>query len=539
MRKMRFVYLAFIMTAMLVVWGCSNGGNNNTANPADTTAAPSTGTNTAASGSDGTSELVEEINYPVSQAIPTLDPHLALNTNTNITHNIFEGLFAFNSNFEPVPMLAESYDLSEDGKVYTFHLRQGVLFHNGKEMKADDVVASLNRWKSLVARAKALMGDSEFTKVDDYTVELSLATPKNDVLVQLSHVLNYAAIMPKEIVDAAPATGVTEYIGTGPYQFVEWKQDQYVKVSRFADYKPSETPADGLSGVKKAKFNNVYFKLALDSTTRLSSFLSGDFKEVDVSVDNLPQLSNTAGVTINKRLASDLNIVFNKKSKLFSNVKYREAVAAVMNADQIMLGVVSDPELYRLNSSYMYKENNTFYSEKGAEMYNQNNPDKAKALLAEAGYNGEEVVILTTKELGGLFYNASVMLGAQLESIGMKVKIDIYDFATLLTKRGEEGSWDIYPGVFTMPAAPSQLLYIYPTYGFADDAKLAELVGKLTAAIGADNIKTANDELQQYIWEYLPVIKVGDIYNYYAVKDEMNGLTITNGIPNLANFKTE
>ena len=535
MKKMRFVSVAFMLVAMFVVWGCSNGGANTSSTAGNNNGTQSSSAPSSNTGSTDSPALIEEINYPVSQAIPTLDPHLALNTNTNIIHNIYEGLFAFNSNFEPVPMLAESYDLSEDGKVYTFHLRQGVLFHNGKEMTADDVVSSLNRWKTVVARAQTLLGDSEFTKVDDYTVELSLATPKNDVLVQLSHVLNYAAIMPKEIADAAPATGVTEYIGTGPYQFVEWKQDQYVHVSRFADYQPSATPADGLSGVKTAKFNNIYFKLALDSTTRLSSFLSNDFKFVDVSVDNLPQLSSTPGVTINKQLSSDLNLVFNKKSKLFSNVKYREAVAAVINADQIMQGVVSDPELYRLNSSYMYKENSTYYSEKGAEMSNQNNPDKAKQLLAEAGYNGEEVVILTTKELGGLFYNASVMLASQLESIGMKVKIDIYDFATLLTKRGEEGSWDIYPGVFTMPAAPSQLLYIYPAYGFADDAKLAELIGNLTGAIGADNIKTANDELQQYIWEYLPVIKVGDMYNYYAVKDEMNGLTITNGIPNLGN----
>lgn len=535
MRKMRTVLVAFLVISMLAVWGCSNTSGSNTSN---TAAVPSssTGTDTGNTGAAGTADLVEEINYPVSQAIPTLDPHLALNTNTVITHNIYEGLFAFNSNYEPVPMLAESYDLSEDGKDYTFHLRQGVLFHNGKEMKADDVVASLNRWKTLVSRAQALMGDSEFTKVDDYTVELALATPKNDVLVQLSHVLNYAAIMPSEIAETAPATGVTEYIGTGPYKFEEWKQDQYVHVSRFADYKPVESPAaDGLSGVKTARFNNIYFRISIDSTTRLSSFLSGEFKSVDVSVDNLPQLVNTPGVTINKQLSSDINLVFNKKSKLFSNIKMREAVAAVINADDILQGIVSDPELYRLNSSYMYKENSTFYSEKGAEVYNQNNPDKAKQLLAEAGYNGEEVVILTTKELGGLFYNASVMLGSQLESIGMKVKIDIYDFATLLTKRGEEGSWDIYPGLFTMPAAPSQLLYIYPSYGFADDAKLAELISNLTAAIGDDNIKTANDELQAYIWEYLPVIKVGDIYNYYAVKDEMNGLKLTYSIPNLGN----
>ncbi|CQR55620.1 ABC transporter substrate-binding protein [Paenibacillus riograndensis] len=519
----RHLLTVLLLLSLFTVYGCSSAGNT-------------TG-NAAAGEPAADAELATELHFPLAQQVPTLDPHLSLNTNVYIGLNIFEGLFAFDANFQPVPMLAESYELSDDAKTYTFHLRHGVQFHNGKEMKAEDVTASLNRWKSITGRAQASLGESEFTIKDDYTVELKLDHPRNDILAQLSHVLNNAAIMPKEIVEAAGPDGVSEYIGTGPFKFVEWKQDQYVHVAKFDDYQSVETAASGLSGKKEALLQDVYFDIVPDSATRFSSFLAGTYDYVDVSLDNLPQVEGSPDVKVNKVLGSDINLVFNKKSPLFSNLKNREAVAAVIDADEILLGTVNSPDLYRLNSSYMYPENKTWYSEAGQENYNQKNPDKAKALLKESGYNGEEVVLLTTKELGGSFYNATIVVQKELESIGVKTKLDINDFATLLQKRADPNAWDIYVGLFTMPSTPSQLLYLNPSYGFADDAKLAELTVKLTSAVSPEEIKAANDALQQYEWEYLAAVKIGDTYSQSATRDKLVGLTTLAGYPNLANTK--
>jgi peptide/nickel transport system substrate-binding protein len=526
----RHSILVLLLVSLLAVYGCSSGnGNNNAASGADASA-PGTA-------EQAPENLASELRFPLAQQVPTLDPHLSLNTNVYVTLNIFEGLFAFDANFNPVPMLAESYELSEDGKTYTFHLRQGVKFHNGKELKAEDVTASLNRWKSLTGRAQASLGESEFTIKDDYTVELALSEPRNDIISQLSHVLNNAAILPKEVVEAAGPDGVKEYIGTGPFKLVEWKQDQYVHVAKFDDYQSVDTPASGLSGKKEAYLQDIYFDIVTDSATRFSSFLAGTYDYVDVTLDNLPQVEGLAGVTVNKNLGSDINLVFNKKSPLFSNIKYREAVAAVLDADEILLGTVNSPDLYRLNPSYMYPENTTWYSEAGKENYNQKNPDKAKQLLQEAGYSGQEVSLLTTKELGGSFYNATIVLQKELEAIGVKTKLDINDFATLLKKRADPNAWDIYVGLFTMPSTPSQLLYLNPTYGFAEDAKLAELTKQLTAASTPEEIKTANDALQQYEWEYLAAVKIGDTYSQSATRDKLTGLTTLAGYPNLANTK--
>lgn len=529
MKALKHSLFILAMITVLVAAGCSS--NNNT------TSGTNNGSETPATEPAASEATAAELKFPLSQSIPTLDPHLSLGgSNATIVMNIFEGLFAFNSKYEPVPNLAESYEVSEDGKNYTFHLRQGVKFHNGKEMKAEDVAASLNRWKDLAARAKSSFGESSFEAKDDYTVVLNLNEPKNDTLAQLSHVLNFAAIMPKEIVDAAGPEGVKEYIGTGPYKFVEWKTDQYVEVTKFDDYQSVDTPSDGFAGKKEALVKDIYFTLATDNATRFSSFLAGDFDYVDVSIDNLPQVESDSNVSLVKDLSTDFNLVFNKKSPLFSNVKYREAVAAVIDADQILLGITSTPDLYRLNPSYMYTENEKWYSEAGSEAYNQKNPDKAKELLKEAGYNGEVVKLLTTKDTGS-FYNATLMLQAQLENIGVKTQIEIYDYATMLTKRADANAWDLYMGPFIVPSTPSQLLYLNATYGFADDAKLAELSKKATAALTDEAIKQANDELQAYEWEYLAAVKIGDVYKYSAVRNNLQGLTTLYGIPNLSNTK--
>lgn len=123
-------------------------------------------------------------------------------------------------------MLAESYEVSDDGMVYTFKLRQGVKFHNGEEMKADDVVASMNRWLELSAKANTLIGGSVFEEVDDYTVKMTANQASSDIIMILASPIQFAAIYPKEVVESASEEGITEYIGTGPYKLAEWKQDQ-------------------------------------------------------------------------------------------------------------------------------------------------------------------------------------------------------------------------------------------------------------------------------------------------------------------------
>ena len=167
--------------------------------------------------------------------------------------------------------------MSDDGMVYTFKLRQGVKFHNGEEMKADDVVASMNRWLELSAKANTLIGGSVFEEVDDYTVKMTANQASSDIIMILASPIQFAAIYPKEVVESASEEGITEYIGTGPYKLAEWKQDQYVKLERYEDYQPSPNASTGLADAKDVVSDVIYFRVVTDSATRIAGVENGQY----------------------------------------------------------------------------------------------------------------------------------------------------------------------------------------------------------------------------------------------------------------------
>jgi peptide/nickel transport system substrate-binding protein len=170
---------------------------------------------------------------------PTLDAHWTTATITEVLANhIYEGLYSVDAKAQPIPMLAEGMPaVSKDGLTYTFKLRQGIKFHNGKEMTSADVVASLNRWGAQSTYGKTLYARvAEVRAIDKYTVEMKMKERTATVLISLAIPNNFAAIYPKEVVDKfKPAEKSTEWIGTGPFKLVEWKPDHHIKMVRFDD----------------------------------------------------------------------------------------------------------------------------------------------------------------------------------------------------------------------------------------------------------------------------------------------------------------
>ena len=114
--------------------------------------------------------------------------------------SVFEKLVAFNGESKVIPELAESWECSEDNTVYTYHLRQGVLFHNGEEMKAADVVASMNRWIDAADNANSLVGGAHFEPVDDYTVEIRMENGTLYLNEMIAGLGQQAVIMPASVI---------------------------------------------------------------------------------------------------------------------------------------------------------------------------------------------------------------------------------------------------------------------------------------------------------------------------------------------------
>ncbi len=462
-----------------------------------------------------------------------LDPHVSTTTDTrDVARPIFETLVTLNSKFEVEPMLAEKYEVSDDGLEFTFYLRKGVKFHNGKEMKAEDVVASLMRWVEKSGRAKNTIGDGKFEEIDEYTVKLVLPQTSVGALHILGAPMQFGAIMPKEVIESASPEEVNEYIGTGPFKFVEWKQDQYIKYEKYDEYQSPEGTPDGLAGKREALVDNLYFDFITDSSTRVSGITTGQYDiGIMMPLDSFDQLENTATVKNVTALASGVGIIFNEKEGLLSNQKMRLALNMGLNYEELLIGGYTSSEFYRLTPSLMYQEQKDWYTDAGKENYNPNNPEQSKKMFKEAGYNGETVKILTTREFDYM-YNTAVVLQAQLKEIGVKAELNVVDWATKLNLREDPANWDVFISSFSGPADPTQHLFFDPKYaGWNEDEKKAELLTKIRSSRTPADAFPYWEELQEYTWTtQLPLIRLGDTYNLFSYHENVVGFREFEGV---------
>lgn len=465
------------------------------------------------------------------QAQPnSLDPHMTTaDATAQVARNVFEQLLALNSGYQYSPMLAKSFEQSADGLTFTFHLREGVKFHNGKTMTAEDVVASLEKWITTNSK-KAMFEGHTLAAPDEHTVVLTMAKKAYGVLEALADNGQFAGIMPKEIVEAADATGVTEYIGTGPFKFAEWSRDQFVRLVRNDDYQPLDGAPDGLVGNKSAHADELIYYFVSDPSTRIAGIMTGEYDAADsLPIDSYEQVRGNSDLDILRR-SLNLVAIYNKKEGIFANPAMRKAANAALDSEAIMLAVQSFPEFFRLDSSYMYQEQANWHSVAGADQYSQHNLELAKKYLAEAGYGGEPVRILTSKSHAHLF-NSSVVIQQQLTAAGINAQLDAFDWPTVLEHRGKPADWDMTVTGFPLVLSPTQLLYLSPNWaGWTDDATIKEMIGRINASTSLDEAKAVWQELQGYCWEdYLPVSKLGDRIAYDAYTKRLVGLQSLEG----------
>lgn len=462
---------------------------------------------------------------------PNLDPQSNTNLATrDIGYHIFETLLTLNSSLEVEPMLAETYEVSEDGKVVTFHLRKGVKFHNGKELVAEDVVASMERWHELSASAQTYLAGTTYEIVDDYTVKAHIENPSTLNLYIFADLTQFAAIMPKDIIENAGSEWVEEYVGTGPYQYSEWLQDQYILLTRFEDYQSRTEPADGLAGEKKAYMDEIYFHFVQDTSTRVAGLQSGEYDLAhNIPQDSADMLDSDANIKNIIQTSSFPIILFNQKAGVFTDKTLRHAVNAAINVEDILIAAYGDAKYYEKNHALVKKEQTGWYSEEGSELYDLYDLDHAKQLLAESGYNGEEVVILTTRDKMD-WYNMMVVVQRQLEHLGMNVKLEVVDSATLSERLDDENAWDLYSSAFAFRPMPNQYLFLNPEwYGWINSEEISTISEKILYASSIEEAQQYKDEFHKAFWDYLPIIKPGDSTSITSLRSDVEGFQSISG----------
>jgi len=516
-RKFLATMLALTLCVSTVLTGCG-GGSTEESTTTDTT--------TEDTASDTTEQVTykNELNVAITANPPSLDVH-SVNSNivAGIGTHIYEPLFALNGNYEPTPVLAEGYEVDETGLVYTITLRQGVKFHNGQEMTADDVVASMTRWLELSSKANTLIGGTVFEKVDDYTVKMTVNQASSDIMLVLAGPIQFAAIYPKSVVDTATAEGISEYIGTGPYKLADWKQDQYVQITRNADYQGVEGAASGFTGTKSASTENIFFRVVTDNSTRIAGVQTGEYDIAEsIPLEQYASLAADTTLTVPTKTAGTLNLFFNTTKGVLANETMRQAVLAALNCEDIMLAAYGDPNLYTLNPGWCNPKDAQWGTDSGKEYYSQNNVEKVKQLLEEAGYNGEKVVLVTTPDYSEM-YNATLVVHAQLVAAGINAEVESYDFSTFMDHRSNTDQFDLFITSNSYNMLPVQLTVLGTAWAGLDRPEIGEGINAIRTASSTEEASAAWEKLQLFLYEYGAASVLGHYSSAIAVSNNVEG----------------
>ncbi|MBM7632834.1 ABC transporter substrate-binding protein [Geomicrobium sediminis] len=455
----------------------------------------------------------------------TLDPHITPHTATrDVSRHVFEQLLAIDEDYEVQPSLAERFEVSDDGLVYTFILRDNVTFHNGEPMLAEDVVASMERWLTQSSQGLANFPDATMVEVDENTVELHLQEATLIGPNILADVAPLPAIMPKEIAEEAGTASISEYIGTGPFQLEEWSIDQHVHLTKFEDYQSPEGEASGLAGEKEALVDEVFFNFITDASTRVNGITTGEYDiAFNLPLDSSDQIDASDGVEPFLSDGGIMAYVFNNDQGPLSDHTLRHAVNTAVNMNDALMSAYSDDRFYSLDPALANPNQSHWYSEAGSENYNQNDIEAAKTLVEQSEYAGEEVVILATSEVDNL-YNIAIYTQQALEEIGLNASLSVYDWASFEEARDNPENFDLFVVDFAVRPTLHQYPFLssessYP--GWTESDEIDEALKNITQASTIEDAQPYVDELQLAVWDYLPISKIGNKQNFVAHRESI------------------
>jgi len=458
---------------------------------------------------------------------PSLDGHWTTATIVSIiSHHYLEPLFTFGDKYNIIPMLAESYKIGAGAKVYTIKLRQGVRFHNGKEMTSADVVASLNRWGKIATVGKRLFSQVESLKaVDKNTVEFRMKGPSGIVLPSLANVNQLPGIYPKEVVDEAGDGMIKQPIGTGPFKFVERMPDRYIKLSRFDQYAARSEPQDGFGGKKVAYVDEIQFLPVSEVATRIAGMESGDFHFADrIAPDSYKRLKENPKLEpIIVRNGEYIVHVFNKKMGAFTNKKLRQAALAALDMEAIMKGAFGQKEFYELDNSVVGLKESIWWTDVGKEQYNQKNKEKAKRLLQEAGYKGETIRWICSMQYD-FHYKSALVAKQQLEDVGFKIDLQVLDWASLVQRRNDPAIYEIFTTAMIFYGDPTQVLQLNCDWpGWTCIPSVETLMNKLAQETVFEKRLETWKEIQKIYWDEVPVLQCGDYFVFRVKQRTVQG----------------
>jgi peptide/nickel transport system substrate-binding protein len=459
------------------------------------------------------------------------------NVNRDVMGHVYEYLFTMSEKNTYIPMLAEKdMDISADGMTFTIPLRKGVKFHNGADFTAKDAVASLERWHRMTSRGQTIAANLDsITATDDYTVKIVFTKPNGGLLFAIGQYGGLAVMFPKDVVDKYyDATTKkdneikdADAIGTGPYKLKEWVRDSSITMVRNENYAARSEPTDGRGGKRYAYVDQIVFTPVQDPTTLLNGLVSGEFHisyaSAPAQYDQIKSDPNLVPVII--KPGSKAVAVFNKKQGPFTDQFLRQAALAATNPVEVMAGTIDNDQFYGTFASLAGKEWGFWYTEVDNDLYNQNNIDKAKQLLAQSSYKGEKLRWITTKDYDYM-YRSALVASKEWAKAGINVELVVSDWPTVVTNRSKPDAYEIFStgiGFEGDPLGTGAYTAAWP--GWTTSPEITKAETSLVTETDDAKRKTLWEDLQKGFYEEVPYIQFGEMYTLRATRKNVHNFT--------------
>ncbi|MGY3534788.1 MULTISPECIES: ABC transporter substrate-binding protein [Bradyrhizobium] len=455
---------------------------------------------------------------------------------------VYDTLIATDSNFKIQPQMAD-WKVSDDKLTYTFTLRDGLKWHDGGPVTAEDCVASLKRWAKVDGMGQKLMDfTASIEATDAKTITLKLKEPYGLVLESIGKPSSRVAfMMPKRLAETPPDKPIPEQIGSGPFKFVQAEFQPGVKAVyvKNKDYVPRKEPASWTAGGKVVKVDRVEWVTMADAQTALNALQSGDIDFLEnPSLDTLSVLEADKDIkieTLNKagfQTLGRMNFLYPP----FDNIKVRQAALLAVNQKQVLDALVGNPKYYKTCVAFFICDT-PFATDVGGEtLLKGGDMAAAKKALAESGYDGTPIVIMAPGDVTTLKAQP-VVVAQQLRDAGFKVDLQATDWQTVVTRRAsqkppKEGGWNMFftNWVSADVSNPIANLSIGGQgknggwFGWAEDAKIEQLKDAFVRATSLDEQKKIAADIQKEAYEQVIYIPLGQYQGPSAWRKSLTGV---------------
>jgi peptide/nickel transport system substrate-binding protein len=398
----------------------------------------------------------------VNVGLQVLDPIAGTSFITrNFGYMVFDTLVAMDSKGQFRPQMLEGWTVSEDGLTYTFTLRPGLEWHDGKPVTAEDCVASLKRWGARDSSGRRLMAATRELRAEgENRFVLQLARPFGGVIDALGKPsVHVPFMMPARLAATPPTQPVTEIVGSGPFLFVkeEWVPGERTVFRRNPRYRPRDEPADGLAGGKVVHVERAEFVNIADPATRAAALQNGEVDYLEYApLDFLPILGRDRNLQLARPggIAQIMGgVALNHAQPPFNNPKVRQALQLALDQSEIVAVHGLPDGMFLANCGATTMCGTRYSSDAGSEPVRSPSLERAQALLRESGYNNERVVLLHPAD-SALINPMAMVVADRMKRAGFNVDVQTLDWATvaqrwLSREPVERGGWSAVPVVYT------------------------------------------------------------------------------------------